>query len=37
VPKRDHTGFSKTQLNIFSFIVEKISAVDLDASSFDIT
>ena len=36
VPKRDHKGFSKTQLNIFSFIVEKFSAVDINASS-DIT
>jgi hypothetical protein len=33
VPKHDHKGFSKTQLNIFFFIVEKISAVDLNASS----
>jgi hypothetical protein len=37
VPKRDHKGFSKTQLNIFYFIVEKISEVDLNASSLDIT
>jgi hypothetical protein len=37
VPKRDHKGFSKTQLNTFSFIVEKISAVELNASSLDIT
>jgi hypothetical protein len=37
VPKRDHKGFSKTQLNTFSFIVEKISAVDLNASSLDVT
>jgi hypothetical protein len=36
VPKCDHKGFSKTQLNTFSFIVEKISAVDLNASS-DVT
>jgi hypothetical protein len=33
VPKHDHKGFSKTQLNTFSFIVEKISVVDLNASS----
>jgi hypothetical protein len=37
VPKRDRKGVSKTQLNIFSFIVEKNSAVDLNTSSIDIT
>jgi hypothetical protein len=37
VSKHDHKGFSKTQLNTFSFIVEKISAVDLNASSHDVT
>jgi hypothetical protein len=37
VPKRDHKVFSKTQLNIFFFIVEKFSAVELDASSLDVT
>ena len=36
VPKRDRKGVSKTQLNTFSFIVEKIAAVDLNAS-LDIT
>jgi hypothetical protein len=37
VPKHDRKGVSKTQLNTFPFIVEKNSAVDLDASSIDIT
>jgi hypothetical protein len=37
VPKHDHKGFSKTQLNTFSFIVENISADELDASSLDVT
>jgi hypothetical protein len=37
VPKRDRKGVSKIQLNTFSFIVEKISAVDLNASSIDNT
>jgi hypothetical protein len=37
MPKRDHKGFSKTQLNIFSFIIDKTSVVDLDASSLDVT
>jgi hypothetical protein len=37
VPKCDHKEFSKTQLDTFSFIVEKISAVDLNASSLDVT
>jgi hypothetical protein len=36
VPKRDHKGSSKTHLDIIQFIVEKTSAMDLNAS-FDIT
>jgi hypothetical protein len=36
VPKRDHKGFSKTHLDIIQFIVEKTSAMDLNAS-FDNT
>jgi hypothetical protein len=36
VPKRDHKGSSKTHLNTIQFIVEKTSAMDLNAS-FDIT
>jgi hypothetical protein len=36
VPKRDHKRSSKTHLDIIQFIVEKTSAVDLNAS-FDIT
>jgi hypothetical protein len=36
VPKRDHKGSSKTHLDIIQFIVEKTSAIDLNAS-FDIT
>jgi hypothetical protein len=36
VPKHDHKGFSKTHLDTIQFIVEKTSAVDLNAS-FDIT
>jgi hypothetical protein len=37
VPKHDHKGSSKTHLDTIQFIVEKTSAIDLDASSFDIT
>jgi hypothetical protein len=37
VPKRDHKRSSKTQLDTFSFIVEKISTIELDASSLDVT
>jgi hypothetical protein len=36
VPKYDHKGYSKTHLDTIQFIVEKTSAVDLNAS-FDIT
>jgi hypothetical protein len=36
VPKRDHKGSSKIHLAIIQFIVEKTSAIDLNAS-FDIT
>jgi hypothetical protein len=36
VPKRDHKGSSKTHLDTNQFIVEKTSAMDLNAS-FDIT
>jgi hypothetical protein len=36
VPKRDHTGSSQTHLETIQFIVEKTSAIDLNAS-FDIT
>jgi hypothetical protein len=35
--KRDHKGSSKIHLDTIQFIVEKTSAIDLDASSFDIT
>jgi hypothetical protein len=37
VPKCDHKGSSKTHLDIILFIVEKTSAIDLNASSLDIT
>jgi hypothetical protein len=37
VPKCDHKGSSKTHLDTIQFIVEKTSAIDLDASSLDIT
>jgi hypothetical protein len=37
VPKRDHKGSSKTHLYTIQFIVEKTSAMDLNASSLDIT
>jgi hypothetical protein len=36
VPKGDHKGSSKTHLDTIQFIVEKTSAIDLNAS-FDIT
>jgi hypothetical protein len=36
VPKHDHKGSSKTHLNTIQFIVEKTSAIDLNAS-FDST
>jgi hypothetical protein len=36
VPKRDYKGYSKTHLDKIQFIVEKTSAMDLNAS-FDIT
>jgi hypothetical protein len=36
VPKRDHKGSSKTHLDTIQFIVEKTSAIDVNAS-FDIT
>jgi hypothetical protein len=36
VPKRDHKGSSKTHLDTIQFIVEKTSAIDINAS-FDIT
>jgi hypothetical protein len=36
VPKHDHKGSSKTHLDTIQFIVEKTSAIDLNAS-FDIT
>jgi hypothetical protein len=36
VPKCDHKRFTKTHLDIIQFIVEKTSAIDLNAS-FDIT
>jgi hypothetical protein len=32
VPKRDHKGSSKTHLDTIQFIVEKTSAIDLNAS-----
>jgi hypothetical protein len=36
IPKHDHKGSSKTHLDTIQFIVEKTSAIDLNAS-FDIT
>jgi hypothetical protein len=36
VPKHDHKGSSKTHLDTIQFIVEKTSAMDLNAS-LDIT
>jgi hypothetical protein len=35
-PKRDHKGFSKTYVDAIQCLIEKTSAVDLNAS-FDIT
>jgi hypothetical protein len=37
VPKRDHKGYLKTHLDTIQSIVEKTSAINLDASSLDIT
>jgi hypothetical protein len=37
VPKHDHKGSSKNHLDTIQFIVEKTSAMDLNASSLDIT
>jgi hypothetical protein len=36
-PKRDHKGSSKTYLDAIQCLVEKTSAIDLNASSLDIT
>jgi hypothetical protein len=36
-PKSVHKGFSKTHLDTIQFLVEKTSAIDLNASSLDIT
>jgi hypothetical protein len=36
-PKSVHKGSSKTHLDTIQFIIEKTSAIDLDASSLDIT
>jgi hypothetical protein len=36
-PKSVHKGSSKTHLDTIQFIVEKTSAIDLNASSLDIT
>jgi hypothetical protein len=36
-PKSVHKGSSKTHLDTIQFIVEKTSAIELDASSLDIT
>jgi hypothetical protein len=37
VPKCDHKGSSKTHLDTILFIVENTSAIELDASSLDLT
>jgi hypothetical protein len=37
VPKRDHKGFSKTYVDEIQCLIDKTSAVDLDASSLDVT
>jgi hypothetical protein len=37
VPKHDHKGYSKNHLDTIQLIVEKTSAMDLNASSLDIT
>jgi hypothetical protein len=36
-PKSVHRGYSKTHLDKIQFLVEKTSAIDLDASSFEDT
>jgi hypothetical protein len=36
-PKSVHKGSSKTHLDTIQFIVKKISTIDLNASSLDIT
>jgi hypothetical protein len=36
-PKSVHKGSSKTHLDTVQFIVERTSAIDLNASSLDIT
>jgi hypothetical protein len=36
-PRRDYKGYSKTHLDRIHFFVDKTSAVDLDASSLDVT
>jgi hypothetical protein len=36
-PKRDHKGSSKTYVDEIQCLIEKIFAIDLDASSLDIT
>jgi hypothetical protein len=36
-PKSIHKGSSKTHLDTIQFLVEKTSAIDLNASSLDIT
>jgi hypothetical protein len=36
-PKRDHKGSSKTYVDAIQFLIKNTSAVDLDASSLDIT
>jgi hypothetical protein len=36
-PKRDHKGSSKTYVDEIQCLIDKTSAVDLNASSLDIT
>jgi hypothetical protein len=36
-PKRDHKGSSKTYVDAIQCLIKKTSAIDLDASSLDIT
>jgi hypothetical protein len=36
-PKSVHKGSSKTHLDTIQFLVEKTSAIELDASSLEIT
>jgi hypothetical protein len=36
-PKRDHKGSSKTYVDAIQCLIEKTSAIELDASSLDIT